>query len=132
MATTNFIIYDSDGAIRRSGACPASMLSLQMALDEFMLEGEANDVTQYVDVVTHTVQNKAVMAPAFSKTTLLANGLDSIVISNLPVPCTVALDSTEYAVPDGIFEFTVDVVGTYTIKINSINALQYTTQVIAS
>ena len=39
----NFIVYDKNGKIIRTGGCPASMLSVQAQNGEFVVEGKAND-----------------------------------------------------------------------------------------
>jgi hypothetical protein len=108
------------------------MLALQMGGAEFVLEGQANDATQYIDMTTHTVSDKPQIVPVPSKITLVADGIDSIIITGLPVPCTVIFDGTRYDVPDGVFEFTVNLPGDYSIKVEALNMLSYETAVIAS
>ena len=44
----NYIVYDSDGEILRTGTCPTSMFILQASKGEFVIEGIANDVTQKI------------------------------------------------------------------------------------
>lgn len=132
MSTVNFIVYGMDGEIIRTGACPQSMIGLQMDVDNFVLEGEADDVAQYVDMTTHTVANKRTITPVFSKLSMIADGVDTVIITELPVPCIVSLDDFAYNVPDGVFEFTVDIAGTYTVRIDSVETLSYEEQVIAT
>lgn len=52
-----------------------------------------------------------------NKTTFLANGVDSIIISNLPIPSKVYVNNFPYNVNDGEFEMTVKTPGTYMILI---------------
>jgi hypothetical protein len=44
----NFVIYNSEGTILRTGSCPDSMFDMQCGDNESILEGAANDETQYV------------------------------------------------------------------------------------
>ena len=40
----NYIVYDKDGNILRTGICPQDMVQLQTGTDEFVMEGAANDI----------------------------------------------------------------------------------------
>jgi len=40
----NYIVYNKDGNILRTGACPERMVQLQVGIDEFVIEGIANDM----------------------------------------------------------------------------------------
>ena len=44
----NFVIYDSEGTILRTGSCPDEVFALQRRGDEIILEGVADDATQHV------------------------------------------------------------------------------------
>lgn len=45
----NFIVYNSNGEILRTGSCPPRDFSLQAGEDEFVMQGTANDITQKVE-----------------------------------------------------------------------------------
>ena len=58
----NFIIYNSTGTILRTGSCPNSMLSIQAQNGETVIEGVANDQTQYIadgEVTDYTTEQLA-------------------------------------------------------------------------
>jgi len=40
----NYIVYDKDGNILKTGICPQDMVQLQAGTDEFVMEGTANDI----------------------------------------------------------------------------------------
>jgi len=44
----NFIVYDGQGKILRTGICQNSTFLLQAKEDEFIMEGVADDVTQKI------------------------------------------------------------------------------------
>lgn len=44
----NFIVYDRSGVILRTGSCSEEMLSIQEQFGETVIEGTANDQTQYI------------------------------------------------------------------------------------
>jgi len=54
-----------------------------------------------------------------SKNVLSADGIDSVVISSLPWPCTVTVDNISYSVQDSIFEFTTNLPGTYKVRVEA-------------
>jgi len=41
-----FVVYNQEGRILRSGSCQDSTFELQAQEGEFVMEGQANDVTQ--------------------------------------------------------------------------------------
>lgn len=44
----NFIVYNSEGDILRTGTCPGSMIDLQAGDGEYVIEGVANDATNRI------------------------------------------------------------------------------------
>ena len=44
----NFIVYDSEGKILRTGTCAAGDVSLQAGSGEFVMEGTADDAIQMI------------------------------------------------------------------------------------
>jgi len=40
----NYIVYDREGKILRTGICPDDMMEIQAQKDEFVMEGVANDI----------------------------------------------------------------------------------------
>lgn len=127
----NFIVCNEKGEILRAGSCQAAMLYRQAGTGEYAIKGVGNDLTQYVDVDTAEIRNKHTIQARFNKTTILGDGVDSIIIANLPIPSTVTLDGVRYEVDDGEFEFTVDMPGEYAIKIKALHHLAFETTVTA-
>jgi len=134
--TVPFVVYDANGVVLRTGACPRSMLALQMRVDEFVLEGQANDATQYVDIATLTVRDKAPLGGVPNKTTALADGADLVVISNLPNPTTARITgpgvSQTVTVTDGTLELTFAAPGTYTVVLSALHRLDQTVTINAT
>lgn len=44
----NFVIYNSEGTILRTGSCPDEMFAIQRIGDEIIMEGVADDATKCV------------------------------------------------------------------------------------
>jgi len=128
----DYIVYDKfTGKITRTGYCPDNDFQLQAIYNnEAVLEGQTNDILFYV--VNSIVMPKPENPSIIDKLLMLADGLDLTTISLLPNPSTVTLDGTSYEVTDGILEFTLDVPGTYKIKIDSFPFKDLTFEVIAS
>lgn len=51
----NYVVYNSQGVILKTGYCPTDMLALQAGNGESVIEGQANEETDLVDVTTNTV-----------------------------------------------------------------------------
>ena len=117
----DFIVYnESTGEIVRTGTAPPSMVDMQAQTGEVVIEGEANDLTQYFDIVLGQIVNKPIIPCSIDKLTLTADNIDSITISNLPNPSTVMImDEGVWEITDGSFEFTIDTIGEYQITCNS-------------
>jgi len=45
---TSYIIYNIQGEILRTGSCPDDMFELQKNGDEYIIAGQANDLTQKI------------------------------------------------------------------------------------
>ena len=78
------------------------------------------------------IQDRPIINTEPNKLTMIADGVDSVTISDLPIPCTVTINDTEYEVDDGEFEFTTDVADTYTITVASFPYITKSWEVTAS
>lgn len=121
----NFVVYKTTtGEILRTGRAPDDMLTIQAGAGETVIEGTANDATQYV--AAGVVTNKPPMGCTINKTTMLANGVDSATISGVPNPTTARVSgpaSSTATVIDGTLQLTFDLPGTYKVALTSINKL---------
>ena len=129
-----FTIYDADGRILRSGTAPATMLDIQAQVGEFILkEIPADDSLQYIpDTNTPVVTEKPISVVTIDKTTLTADGVDFITVSNLPVDSRISVESTVNEVYldeplDSPTDYlTVDAPGDYNITIYAFPYLPFT------
>lgn len=64
------------------------------------------------------LQKRPRIKPTISAMSVKADGVDTLTISNLPIPVEVTIDGVPYIVEDGSLEFSADVVGTYRIEID--------------
>jgi len=109
-------IFNIDtGEIHRCVTCHESIVRNQLLPGEWYTPGYSNDVTQYVDLDTGEITDKAQMPAVIDKTTLVADSVDAVNISGLPIPCLVQVEETVYQVDDGEFSTTVDLPGPYRI-----------------
>lgn len=115
----NYIVFNSVGEILRTGVCANPDFDLQANENEFVMEGIANDLIHRINVSTLAVEDKPELAASINKTSILANGIDSIIISDIPVNTIVEIkgEGPLWTVDDGTFELTVDTVGTYQITV---------------
>jgi hypothetical protein len=126
----NFIIYDSGGRILRTGSCPPRDFILQAQTGENVLEGEADDLAQYVS--GGQVTDKAAMGALIDKIAVTADGADFCTISNLPDPCEVFINGARNAITGGSAEITVDTPGIYAVRVEAFPYLPYEVEVTAS
>lgn len=80
--------------------------------DEWSISGS------YIDTESNQLKSKTDLGASWNKTTILADGTDEAVLSNLPIPCQVYLDYIPYEITDGSFEFSTTDAGFYTVEID--------------
>lgn len=114
--STNYILYNENGTICRTGNCSESDLHLQAGVGETVMEGLANDALQYVK--GGVVKMKQPLGAVWSSQQVLSDGIDEIVLDGLPIPCTVSVDGDPFLVEDGNFEFSTEDIGTYKVQVN--------------
>jgi len=118
---SNTIIYDSSGRIIRTVSAPPDMLLIQKQEGEFILYGEANGLTDYID--QGSVTPRQAQLTALNKLTLTADGIDAINISLAPsgiFTATNTITNERVSGPiSGTDTFSTTIPGTYKIKIES-------------
>jgi len=125
----HFAIYViSTGVILQIGSCPRGMFEYQIPSDptKALIEISERLHIYYVDVSIqpHAVIEKIPHPLTVDKTTLTADGVDEVVISNITNPSTIIWpDGQEDEITDGEARFSVDLEGNYTLKIISFTQL---------
>jgi len=115
----NFIIFNkATGKILRTGCCKSEVLLNQINnSDEAVIEGKADDLIHYIDIITGDILGKPPIDSSINKTSIDADGVDLCIISNLPNPTLIDIeDEGRWEVVDGVFEFTTETPGEYIIK----------------
>jgi len=77
---------------------------------------DVNPETQYI--LDGEVGMRAALTATWSAETVAADGITEIVLSALPVPCTVYIDEEAVLVDDGSLEFSADTPGEYSFRVN--------------
>ena len=75
-----------------------------------------NPETHYV--LDGEVTEKSELSATWSAETVAADGTAEIVLSTLPIPCTVYVDGAAVVVEDGSLEFSTEAIGEYKIRFN--------------
>lgn len=122
---TDFVVYDVSGKILRIGYCNEDEIEYQSrSEDEFTLAGTAGLDTHYV--ISGVLTAKASCPATISSTTITADGVDTILIDNIPIGTTATIVVPEGAasidpiiINDGDLDFTCVVTGTYTFTLTS-------------
>lgn len=112
----SYIVYNIDGKILRTGTTPDTDFNNQNQTGQFIIEGVANDVTQYVATPTAFVEDKPAMVASIDKVNIIPNGIDTITIASLPIPTEIIVKEVlETNTSDGEFKFTINAPGSYKI-----------------
>jgi hypothetical protein len=107
------------GKINRIVDAPDIIAQLQAGEGEAWITGSSDDLTQYVNIATKQIEDRPLMDAILSKPTFLADGLDMVMLGNLPQPCTVILKGQSWRVEDGIFSLTTDIPGSFLLTVQA-------------
>lgn len=128
----NVTIYNSEGRILRVASVSPAMVQMQKQEGEFLFEGTSDISADYVN--NGEVIKREIQPTTINKTTLSADGIDSIIFSNVPNGTFLAFNINDMntqvfgnIVTEDIFSTTV--AGTYHIKIISFPYLDFETTV---
>lgn len=114
------ILYNNfTGEIVGNFSCPDYLLDLQLQnLPDWQgaieYAGTFSSETHYFDLI-NTIRPRPEITAELNQEVLLANSQDFIIISGLPIPCTIKIDDQEFQVDDGEFEISTDMSGVYKI-----------------
>jgi hypothetical protein len=129
----NYFVYElATGEIKYDGICMPIVLDSQPleAGDELIVTTSGGVETSYVDIAAHPhqVKTKTAYPLTINKTTIVADGVDQIIITNLLNPTKVTWpDGEETIETDGEASFSLDLAGEYTV---TLEAIPYLTEVI--
>lgn len=86
-----------------------------------LLEGEGDNSTHYVDITKtpHEITLKHAQKTTQSSTQISADGEDTLILDNLPVPCNVSIGNETYTVNDGCLEWSTLLRGIYPICVSA-------------
>ena len=87
-----------------------------------LLEGAGDNSTHYVDITKtpHEIALKHAQKTTQSAMQIVADGEDTLILDNLPVPCKVSIGNETYAVNDGSLEWSTLLQGTYPIRVTAV------------
>lgn len=85
--------------------------------NEYYVEGNVNGKTYLIDINTNEPVEKTDIPYTIDSTSVIADGVSTVTISNLPNPTRVMLKSVgKWVIEDGEFEFSIDTEGEYELK----------------
>ncbi len=136
---TEFIKYElSTGKIVLSGNCPDYGLSYQEQ-EGYGIIADVDGDSSNNHVVSGGVLTKNPQLVTVSKTTLAADGLDSVVFENITNPSSCKIQSPvdavavdTFLISDGVLTFKTYVAGTYVITIDFFPYLPFIQNITAS
>ena len=119
---TEITVY-TEGKIIRHVICPDFMVEIQCEEGESYVEGNYSSDSYYINESLPI--ERPDMQPSISKTEVLADGIDEVVIINLPIPATVNVKEQIVEIDDGELVMTFDTSGEYKIKVESFPYLPF-------
>jgi len=123
-------IYDeTNGKFEATFSGPEYTVEKQLKENQSFIEGRFRDDQYYFDLVEGVPKEQPQIQPTLSKTTIISDNEDTIIISGLPtddlngnpIETDVSIGNVLYKVPDGVIEFSVDAPGPYNITCEAIN-----------
>lgn len=118
-----YAVYSkATGQIMRTGFCRQEDVPLQAFREDWgAMEGEGDESSHYVDTASQEFKLKTPAEYTLSSSTILSDGQDSVTISGLHETSLVSWpDGVVTPVSDGLIEFSVDLPGSYVIKIEAV------------
>jgi hypothetical protein len=121
-----FITYSIEGRVLAAGGYSSIFSEEKIAGlhagENILFVSSTDNVTSEGNYVLDGVlELRATSGASWDSTEVLADGAAEIVLSGLPIPCTVYVDDTPIIVDDSTFEFSADAVGTYQIRLDEID-----------
>lgn len=127
-----YVIYEkATGKVTSIGTCPDFVFSAQEPADTNLglIEAPSHSWEYYVDIsgLEPVIAQKTDFSLTVSSNTLLADGIEEVTVSNIPVGTLVTWpDGVETEVNDGQVVFSVDLVGEHTFKFSHVAHLTTT------
>lgn len=114
-----YIIFDATGKIKciSSGAPPQNFcLNGEQFLPMDSASASVSSAEQWVDLTVNppAITPRPTMPTVVNKTSIVANGADTAIFSNIPNNTVCTYDGEDHVVTDGLIEFTADHDGDYT------------------
>lgn len=106
--------FDESGAITQILTAPYGFIEADESV---------NDATHYVDVPTRTIHAKQECAPIITVSGLF------VVITALPIPCTLIVHNDRHDITDGIAELSFNYPGEYNVVVESVKSLRWSGKV---
>jgi len=113
---TEITVY-TEGKIIRHVICPDFMVEIQCEEGESYVEGNYSSDSYYIEDGIPKLRSD--MQPTVSTTEVLANGVDEVMITNLPVPATINVKGQIADVDDGELVLTFETPGKYRLTVEA-------------
>jgi hypothetical protein len=128
----HYLVYNINGKIIKYGSCTDGFeIDQAMSDEEYVLLEQFRENT-YVNPSTSAVIDKSAMPSILNKSSVVANGVDEIIVSNLENPTDALVQKflnneyyniEQYEVADGDFEISFEDEGSYKITLSSLHFL---------
>jgi len=120
-----FAMFDDEGriSVTYEGVSGQTTADLEAIYGNNFIESANDGLINWENtwVDSGSLANRSELTATWDATTVVADGVTEIVLSGLPIPCSVVVDGDQtIVVEDGSLEFSADAIGTYAIVVDEV------------
>lgn len=120
----NIVIYENDGTdtgrvVRAATATGSDHAAAMLNVGESWIQIPDRVMPDDYFVDRGVLSVRTPLTVVWDKTSIIANGVDTAVLSGLPNPTTVVVSRNKFTVTDGSFELSAEDVGDYRVFVDS-------------
>lgn len=134
--TVRFVVYEPEtGRIRWSGLCQPELADAQgrqMGLASMAHSLAAAPAPESFYVLDGEIVGRPALDLQVSKVSVAADGVDTVEVRQLPVPCAIRLDGQTHLIEAGWVDLTFSYPGTYTLEIDEMPFAPLKLEIVAS
>lgn len=117
----DYILYDKD-----TGEIKNLYTGTEVDFGDYaFVLGYADIELSYINVVTQDITQKAAPVININKTTCMANSVDSVVLTNIPVGSTVSVFNSKELVNDGELQLTFNFPSDFVVRVTHPHYMKY-------
>lgn len=130
----SFILYDlATNIVKGFGSCPDPEIGIQTPVPgQGLVIGELPDKRDFTDYyMLGSTPFLRPTIPPLAKSTIIANGTDSVRLAGLPDPCVMTINGAKTTITGGFVDFTSDAPVTMELSISQLPYFDWSATLVA-